>query len=535
MDEKKDSNENLLKDELGLTKQIPEYVPRYRRIKKKTKDVFVAKKEDLSLCFCSLLLGIVFVILFYDKTLGVSYFIFVILLYTLFLWKLKKDIVFKWSFGWFLTIPILALSLTYFLFLNPTLRVFNYIFIPILIIAQAVLITGLSEYKWFDVRFLSEIGFSLVDRTFNYIGKFFKVAFYSFKKTSKNKTLDVIKKIFIGLLISIPLLLIVIPLLASADQVFYSLVEDFMIWIENFDFETLINQILLAILASMILFSHIWSYSKKIRNTSIDYRENKKSKKFEIDPVITLTVLSIFNALFLVFIVIQFAYLFNGTNQALPEGYTYAEYARKGFFELVVVTIINLVFMLISIHLKPKTTKKMDVSLKTMLTILVLSTMVLLISAFLRMNLYELAYGFTFLRIVVQIFMILLFVLFTITLVKVWNAKCSLLKAYIITTLVFYLALNFMNIDLFIAQNNIERFDNTGEIDYRYLDSLSFDAAPSIIEYFEGKSLWLVEYRTSFAEYKERLSFYIEDNNSWQSFNLSKEKAKKALEKVKSN
>jgi hypothetical protein len=173
----------------------------------------------------------------------------------------------------------------------------------------------------------------------------------------------------------------------------------------------------------------------------------------------------------------------------------------------------------------------MDVSLKNMLTMLVLSTMIILVSAFLRMNLYELAFGFTFLRIVVQVFMILLFVLFFVTLIKVWNTKCCLVKSYIVITLVFYLALNFMNIDLFIAQNNIERFDNTGLIDYGYLEKLSFDSAPAIIEHFSRKDVLYPNYMR-FLEYESKLQDYIENNTSWQSFNLSQEKAKKALEKI---
>ena len=62
-------------------------------------------------------------------------------------------------------------------------------------------------------------------------------------------------------------------------------------------------------------------------------------KPIGMDGIITLTVLLLINLVYVLFIAVQFKYFFSGT---LEDGFTYAEYARRGFFELLFVTLINL-------------------------------------------------------------------------------------------------------------------------------------------------------------------------------------------------
>ena len=99
----------------------------------------------------------------------------------------------------------------------------------------------------------------------------------------------------------------------------------------------------------------------------------------------------------------------------------------------------------------------------------------MLSSAFYRMLLYEEAYGFTYLRIFVQTFMILLFFLFIISIVFIWYEKLPIIKAYFIATLAVYVILNFANVDAMIARNNIYRYKETGQLDIRYLEGLSYE------------------------------------------------------------
>lgn len=105
------------------------------------------------------------------------------------------------------------------------------------------------------------------------------------------------------------------------------------------------------------------------------------------------------------FIAIQFSYLFGSLTDGLPRDFTFAQYARKGFFELVAVTLINLVLLTGNMYFVKASGKKLDRAVKILNTILVMSTFIMLLSAHFRMSLYEDAYGFTYLRVLTHAFM----------------------------------------------------------------------------------------------------------------------------------
>jgi len=128
------------------------------------------------------------------------------------------------------------------------------------------------------------------------------------------------------------------------------------------------------------------------------------------------------------------------------------EYARRGFFELLMVTLINFSLLLSSIKLIRKDGKLVARTVQILHSLLVLCTMVILSSAYLRMSLYEAAYGYTYLRVLTHSFMIFLFVLFVIAFYKVWNEGISLLKPYVVLSIAAYMILNFANIDVLIAE-----------------------------------------------------------------------------------
>ena len=98
-----------------------------------------------------------------------------------------------------------------------------------------------------------------------------------------------------------------------------------------------------------------------------------------------------------------------------------------------------------------------------------------------------------------------------------------------------YIAINFMNMDYIIAKGNIDRYFNTKEdqknkIDFSYLqEKTSTDALIEITRLLEteDKNLKARVNNYLLAQYTD-----LKEKNSWQEFNLSKERAKKELEKL---
>jgi hypothetical protein len=263
---------------------------------------------------------------------------------------------------------------------------------------------------------------------------------------------------------------------------------------------------------------------------------NKIQWKLFLDPVVLLTILFLINAIYAIFSFIQFRYLFGGSSFIAPSSFTYAEYARRGFAELVIVTIINFGILIFGITFVKKDSKRVFTAIRAFLTVLVIFTFILLVSAFYRMTVYEQAYGFTYLRIFVQAFMIMLFFLFIINIIYIWYPKLPIIKSYFIVSLAIYIILNFTNVDIIIAKNNINRYFESGQIDMVYLKGLSYDAAPEIQKLFMAVKSSPDPKETQMAQeisvyFKERKSD-LENQKSWQSFNISKYRAEQIIDKI---
>ena len=127
--------------------------------------------------------------------------------------------------------------------------------------------------------------------------------------------------------------------------------ESFYCRFINIDMWDFIAQLIIGLFISVTLFSYLWSlYNDKDKDFGKSIGNFFRVKKVW-DPIIVLTVLITVNLIYVVFTVIQFTYLFGSISSFLPEGVTYAEYARRGFFELVAVTLINVSILIIIINL----------------------------------------------------------------------------------------------------------------------------------------------------------------------------------------
>jgi len=233
-----------------------------------------------------------------------------------------------------------------------------------------------------------------------------------------------------------------------------------------------------------------------------------------------------------IFIVIQFKYLFS--SGVLPYGLNYADYARRGFFELIFLSVLNIVLILtVTYLLKDKIyceKTKWAVFTKFMLVYLCILTGILLVSSYYRMSLYDGAYGFTRLRIIVYLFLIFEAVGLAATLIYIMKHSFNILAVYTAVAVAFYLTLNLVKIDDIIAKRNIDMYfaGQTESLDMDYLMTLSSDAAPQIIR--------LLDKNVEFG-IRNNARIYLEDKNelyndmeySWRSYNLSVEKTKKLL------
>jgi hypothetical protein len=195
-------------------------------------------------------------------------------------------------------------------------------------------------------------------------------------------------------------------------------------------------------------------------------------------------VLGLLDALFLLFVAVQVGYLFGGEGVvARDAAFTYAEYARRGFFELAAVTALALPILL-SAHwlLRPGSPAARRL-FRLLAGLLVGLLFAVVVSALQRMRLYTAEYGLTELRLYVTAFVLWIS---TVLLVFVFTVLVGGGRRFaagaLLSGLVAVLLLNAANPDALIARNNIARFESGERFDAFYLTSLSSDAVPVLVE-----------------------------------------------------
>ena len=486
------------------------------------------ERKKYWLLLYGLIIGIVFDILFYNKTMGISYPVFIFIVIAVLALIFLKTYNSLEKKAWIWAIPVILLSITFSIYSNQILKILNFIIIPYLVIMLASNVSKLNRADWADLRFMADF-FKRIFVPLRYIHMPF-ITFFTMTEGREGKRGRIATRVALGLIISIPLLAVIIWLLSSADIIF----KDIFL---NIPVSKIIKHFFVIFAVSIYAICFFWSILKSFDEEKKPAYPRMKWKKF-LDPVVLITIISLLNIVYTVFSVIQFTYLFWGESFVLPSSYTYAEYARRGFFELVVVSVINFIIILIAVSFIRKENRKVHLASKVLLSLLVGSTFVLLISAFYRMLIYEQAYGFTYLRIFVQAFMVLLFFLFIINIIYIWYTKLPIIKSYFVMTLMVYIVLNFANVDLIIARNNIDRYIETGQIDMEYLKGLSSDA---ICEMQRLIDIDLKNESTSGArqqDIKDEVLVFFNDKKleldaqkNWQSFNVSRYRASRIVYK----
>jgi len=485
--------------------------------------------EKLSTLFIALILGIIFKVFYKGSTLGVSSVIFTALFFMFFFWVVGKKIKVKNYMGWFMLICTMLLSLDFSIHSNVFLRSLNLIMLP-LFTAAATLLLCYENINWDRLPFLGLILKKITKLTFENLNKPFTFlkSILTFKKKAELSPTK--KNILKGLAISIPLLIIILPLLTSADMVFsFYVTKFFRVFtnINNINFKTFIWDSIFILIAALYIFGYMWGFKYSYVDKA-NLKTNKEKAAWE--PVTLLTIIFIINAVYLLFSIVQFSYLYCGGANGLPNNFSFSEYARRGFFELVAITIINFAILLISMKFMSKENNTLNKVAKISFSLLVVFTLNMLFSAHFKMTLYENAFGFTYLRVFVHLFMVLLFLLLLIVLLGIWYERTPIGKASIIVTVIMYLVLNYANVDAFIARRNIEVYtapNSSKTIDIHYLtDFLSYDALPEIKKLENDKNPVVAgEVRNYLADNKHILS----KKSSWWEYNLSKVRAKNYL------
>ena len=189
-------------------------------------------------------------------------------------------------------------------------------------------------------------------------------------------------------------------------------------------------------------------------------------------------------AVFVAFLVAQASAMWGGHDFVQrTTGMTYAESVHQGFGQLTAATALTLLTIAVVARKASKETARDRLLLRVVLGALCVLTLVVVASALYRMGVYQQAYGFTVLRVLVDAFEVWLGLLVVMVMIAGVRLRGAWLpRAALLSGAVLLLGIGLANPEAWVAQRNIDRYEATGRLDVGYLSTLGADAVPVITE-----------------------------------------------------
>ena len=278
----------------------------------------------------------------------------------------------------------------------------------------------------------------------------------------------------LGLCIAVPIMAILIPLLVSADAAFDALVG----LLPRFDLQEAYVTAFLGGIMAVILYGR----GTALRHASVKQTEEKKAAK-KLSSITINTVLCCVCIVYGVYLISQLAYFVGGFAGILPEAYSLAQYARRGFFEMAWLCAIDLGIISLSIGLVKKQGCA-PLSTRIFCLLIGIVTLFFVAAASAKMFLYIDSFGLTRLRVLTQIVMLFLGLTTGLVLVWLFVPKLPYMKAVMLAGLIIGAAVIWADVDTQVANYNVQAYlsGKTETVDVDYLEELTDGAIPAIAQ-----------------------------------------------------
>lgn len=330
-----------------------------------------------------------------------------------------------------------------------------------------------------------------------------------------------------GLTIALPIVIFFALLLSSADAIFSQTLTDL------FNAGKIIEyfaRFLVILLAAWILAGTFLHAAARSRDETL-FSDSSEARKKRLGLTETVIVLGSVAILFLIFVIIQFQYFFGGETNIGVQGFTYSQYARRGFSELITTAFFSLVLIMSLSALTRRDNETQRRLHITMNVVIVAEVTIMLVSAYQRLMLAIDWHGFSRLRLYPRVFMIWLGVLLAaIVILEIFRRERYFAFAFLLASFGFAASLVFFNVDVVTITHNLEGVRNGKNLNTGHLASLSTDAIPALKDAFLDP--------TFSAELHEGVgailtcylhSDMMESSDDWRSFNYSRQRAKRIL------
>lgn len=292
--------------------------------------------------------------------------------------------------------------------------------------------------------------------------------------SGENGEKKAVGKALLGLACSLPIVAIVLPLLLSSDYAFKGMMDNL--------FSDAVGTIAKSVFGIGLAFPLV-SYGLSLKHKRTFTLG--ESRFGGIEGVYILSFLSVISVIYLMYLFSQLAYFFSAFRGFLPEGdITVAQYARKGFFEMCVIAVINLMLVVAAMTLAKKKNGKVSHPIKAVCSFISLFTLIIIATAVSKMVLYIGSFGMTVLRLTTSAFMVFLAVVFLALIGRIYIRRINAVKTALITAGLILLVLGVGNVNTVCARYNYEAWQSgtLEEIDVAAMTELGDEGVPYLVK-----------------------------------------------------
>ena len=312
-----------------------------------------------------------------------------------------------------------------------------------------------------------------------------KISFpcFLFKKgNTPSRALSILGWCALGLFVAIfPTL--IIGLLLSYDTQFTALLDRIFDFSFDHLFENL-RDIILACALSMPLFGALFGNLQRTKqNTNTAETEIVSGRMHILPKPLLCAFVTPILLLYVLFFVSQWSYYLSAFTHVLPDGLTYAEYAREGFFQLCTVCVINALILVVFQTMMRRRDGERELVRRVYTAIISLFTLVLIATALSKMVLYMDAYGMTLKRVYATWMILFLALVFLLTVISSCCRKFPFFKCAFAATVLSLSVLFLVNFGTTVANYNVDAYQKgkLSTVDVEALESLGDSAIPALV------------------------------------------------------
>lgn len=333
------------------------------------------------------------------------------------------------------------------------------------------------------------------------------------------------KGVLTGLLCAIPVIAIVVPLLISADAAFEKMF--------GFLKDISLGRAFASVIFGCMLFFLLYAHAYGARNRQYPRAARNDIQRHALPTAALMSFTGAIALVYVLYIISQLTYFFSAFNGETPADFLPAAYARRGFFEMCIICVINLALMFSVILLSGRAKGKIQKPIAGICTFISLFSLLLIATAQSKMFLYINRFGLTRLRLLTATFMIFLAIVFVLLILRLFITKLPYMRPLVLAAAVICIAVGLTDIDATIARYNISAYQNgnLSAIDTAQLKELDDSAVPYMLELLEDKDEAVrTAVKAHLNERRLKLKSKSDDHFDIRCFNASEYRAYRLLE-----